>query len=419
MALLPGDRAPFFKVASSVNPRFTFDTVAGRHIVLSFIGSSRFPAAEQYLAAMAGRRERFDVTNAVFFAVTTDPGDVERLRQEDPGRMYFHDLDLAVSRLYGVVGATGGGEAAYACRTFVLDRGLRVVAAIGMGEDGGRHADAVCEVLDALPSPRQLVTPPPVLVVPYVFEPGLCRDLINYYEATGGVDSGFMVDQGGRTVGVTDYAHKRRMDCEITDGRLLRATQDRVKRRVAPAIRQAFQFDATRIERHIVACYDAEQGAHFRAHRDNTTLGTAHRRFAVTINLNPTEYDGGEIWFPEFGPGRYKAAAGAAIVFSCSLLHEVPRVTRGRRYAYLPFLYDDAAAAVREANRRHLGASGGGKPDACEVAGPGVVPRAEGRAVLDGSCGCGNPAGCGTCLSAATYDLRVEPRGVGAGSVEG
>jgi hypothetical protein len=29
-------------------------------------------------------------------------------------------------------------------------------------------------------------------------------------------------------------------------------------------------------------------------------------------------------------------------------------VTRGRRYVFLPFLYDDAAAAIREANNAYL-----------------------------------------------------------------
>jgi hypothetical protein len=43
------------------------------------------------------------------------------------------------------------------------------------------------------------------------------------------------------------------------------------------------------------------------------------------------------------------------VVFSCSLLHAVSRVTRGRRYAFLPFLYDDAAARIREANNPFLG----------------------------------------------------------------
>jgi hypothetical protein len=58
--------------------------------------------------------------------------------------------------------------------------------------------------------------------------------------------------------------------------------------------------------------------------------------------------------FPEFGLRRYKAPTGGAIVFSCSLLHEALPVTRGLRYATLPFLYDDEAAAIRMANQRFL-----------------------------------------------------------------
>lgn len=108
------------------------------------------------------------------------------------------------------------------------------------------------------------------------------------------------------------------------------------------------------MERYIVCCYDAEEGAHFRAHRDNTTGGTAHRRFAVSINLND-DFDGGEVSFPEYGPRSFKPPPGGAVVFSCSLLHAVSRITRGKRYAFLPFLYDDAAAKVREANNRFLG----------------------------------------------------------------
>jgi predicted 2-oxoglutarate/Fe(II)-dependent dioxygenase YbiX len=163
----------------------------------------------------------------------------------------------------------------------------------------------------------------------------------------------------GKTVAVMDYSHKRRADCEVQDDGLIKATQERLSRRVIPAIRQAFQFNATRIERHIVACYDAGDGGHFRAHRDNTTLGTAHRRFAVTLNLNADEFEGGELWFPEFRRRKYGAPTGGAVVFSCSLLHEATQVTRGTRYAFLPFLYDDATARARERNRQHLA---GGPP---------------------------------------------------------
>ena len=78
-----------------------------------------------------------------------------------------------------------------------------------------------------------------------------------------------------------------------------------------------------------------------------------HRKFAVSVNLND-DFDGGEVSFPEYGPRSYKAPPGAAVVFSCSLLHAVSTVTRGRRYAFLPFLYDDAAARLREENIKYF-----------------------------------------------------------------
>lgn len=50
---------------------------------------------------------------------------------------------------------------------------------------------------------------------------------------------------------------------------------------------------------------------------------------------------------------------GGAVVFSCGALHQVTPVTRGRRYAFLAFLYGEADAALREANnaKLHAGAA--------------------------------------------------------------
>jgi predicted 2-oxoglutarate/Fe(II)-dependent dioxygenase YbiX len=128
----------------------------------------------------------------------------------------------------------------------------------------------------------------------------------------------------------------------------------RIHDRILTDLQRAYQFRATRIERYIVACYDAATGGHFRPHRDNTTKGTAHRRFAVSLHLNSGEYEGGYLRFPEFGNRLYIAPPGGAVVFSCSLVHEATPVTRGRRYMFLPFLYDDAAAAIRQENSKYL-----------------------------------------------------------------
>jgi predicted 2-oxoglutarate/Fe(II)-dependent dioxygenase YbiX len=103
-----------------------------------------------------------------------------------------------------------------------------------------------------------------------------------------------------------------------------------------------------------VACYDAAEGGYFRAHRDDTTKGTARRRYAVSLFLNPDEYEGGYLRFPEFGNLLYSAPIGGAVVFSCSLLHEATKVTRGRRYMFLPFSYDEAAAKFREENEQYV-----------------------------------------------------------------
>lgn len=175
----------------------------------------------------------------------------------------------------------------------------------------------------------------------------------------------------GKTVGVNDTRHKSRRDVNIEDQTLIAELQGRILRRVVPEIAKVHQFKVTRMERYLVACYSAEEGGHFGAHRDNTTAGTAHRRFAVSVNLND-DFEGGEVSFPEYGAQGFKAPPGGAVVFSCSLLHAVSRVTKGRRYAFLPFLYDDAAAELRARNR-HLVDTGGAAAGPVDAEGAGAA----------------------------------------------
>lgn len=355
LRLQPGDPAPWFYAATATNPRYNFSTAAGRYVLLAFLGPAANPASAQAVQALRDARAEglLDDQNATAFAVSVDAADTEAgLCDALPGLRVFLDRDgAAVSRLYGLLLPREGDRVDYLPAAFLLDPLLRVIAAVPLV----RLPELLGQLRRLPPASRHagMEVPAPVLVLPRVFEPGLCRRLVELYEADGGEESGFMVEREGRTVGIHDHAHKRRRDCLIGDEVLQAAIRARVGRRIAPEMRKAFQFNPTRIERYIVACYDAADGGHFRAHRDNTTPGTAHRRFAVTINLND-EFEGGELWFPEFGSRRYRPPAGGAVVFSCSLLHEATPVTRGRRYATLPFLYDDAGARVREANQGSL-----------------------------------------------------------------
>ena len=107
--LMLNDPAPWFTVRSTVNPNFHFDTVGGRYVVLCFFGSAGNSGSRRVLDDIKQSRDRFDLENAVFFGVSTDPNDerMDRVGQGWPGIMFFWDFDLAVSRLYGAVGTDG------------------------------------------------------------------------------------------------------------------------------------------------------------------------------------------------------------------------------------------------------------------------------------------------------------------------
>ena len=352
--------APLFICAASNNPRFNFSTVGGRYVMLTFFGSAAAPGMDRVLADAAAATDVFDDVQASFFGISIDPDDqaLERVKQIG-GCRYFWDFEQEVSRLYGAIDGETGEDGAVDFKpvSILIDPMMRVLGNQPI-DDPATHMPRMLEFMRRLPrigQPAPAQPQAPVLVVPRIFEPELCKKLIELYEANGGEESGFMREVDGKTVAMIDHGHKRRRDYAIEDRQLIQAIQGRIRRRLTPEIKKAFQFDVTRMERYIVVCYDAEEGGYFRPHRDNTTKGTAHRRFAVTLNLNAEDYEGGQLRFPEFGPQLYKAPTGGAVVFSCSLLHEAMPVTKGKRYVFLPFLYDDAAAEIREQNNAFLG----------------------------------------------------------------
>ena len=360
--LAAGDPAPWFHQRTSANPRFSFDTAAGRYLVLCFFATAGTPNTRATLDAVFTRGDLFNDRKASFFGVSVDPTDEAEKRVADrpPGFRFFWDFDGRVSRAYGAL-ATEADATAATPLWVVIDPTLRIIEVVPFDQNG-RDVEKVIALVEALPPPAAFAgveVSAPILVLPNVFDRAFCRSLIALYDAQGGEDSGFMREINGKTVGIVDYAHKRRRDHNIQDRPSIDRAKALVQRRIAPEILKVHQFRVTRMERYIVACYDAAEQAHFRPHRDNTTSGTAHRRFAVSINLN-ADFDGGEIYFPEYGQRSWKPPVGGAVVFSCSLLHAVTTVTRGKRYAFLPFLYDDAAAKLREEKNARL-ADGVGK----------------------------------------------------------
>jgi predicted 2-oxoglutarate/Fe(II)-dependent dioxygenase YbiX/peroxiredoxin len=346
--IILGDPVPWFSAPLLGDGSFSLQVAAGRWIVLSFLGSPANPRVNDELKMLLQDAHLFDEDRLVFYGVfTTPPKDpAAYVKLCTSAIAFMADYDGAISRRYG---------ASTMPRTIVLDPMLRTVANIAWDDPQG-HAQSVRQVLAGLPAVDDSAGVPltaPALIVPRVFDFALCEFLVSFYQKLGGKDSGFLLDTEGKTATVVDYRIKRRNDLLVAAPQLRDVIRGQIVRRLLPAVDRFFQFQATRMDRYIVACYDSETGGHFYRHRDNDNAGAQHRRFAVTINLNG-DYDGCDLVFPEFGRRAYRAPHGGAIVFSCGALHQVTPVTRGRRYAFLAFLYGEADAALRESNNAKL-----------------------------------------------------------------
>lgn len=345
MQLNIGEPAPWFTAPTPSNPEFVFDTVAGRYVLLAFLPKDDAALAAQALQAIAGNRGLLDDETFAAFIVVRDPATAATAK-DMRGLRWFLDLEGDVSRRYGALDPDGAEHPHW----LLLDPALRVMGRVQLG-----NAQMIFDTLPRLRAPSDHAGVPlhaPVLIAPRIFEPELCERLIALHEADGGRFTGVMRDDGDRTVAVMDELKKRR-DILVADPELIALLRERMERRLFPMIARGLGFQVTEIERYVVSCYDAADGAVFHAHRDSTTQGTAHRKFACSLNLNDG-FSGGDLRFPEYGQRTYRPPPGGAVVFSCSVLHEATRVTAGRRYAFLPFFYDAAGAQVLDAYRRRI-----------------------------------------------------------------
>ena len=217
----------------------------------------------------------------------------------------------------------------------LLDRALRVAAQSWPG----READAVARCLAALHAlPRE--TPAPAIVLPNLLSRQMCRHLIELFEVSPTMEGEVArVDASGETRNVVDHGKKHRRDMPIAaDTELHLALQGRLLARCAPEITRAFGVTVTATDRILVARYD-DTGGYFRRHRDNAAQHVAFREFALSLNLNAEEYEGGDLLFPEYNEQPHRPPTGAGLIFSAAVLHEAMPVRRGRRYVLLTFFH--------------------------------------------------------------------------------
>lgn len=231
----------------------------------------------------------------------------------------------------------------------LLDRNLRIVFQAQPADTA--ELPLVCLAhLEALPreAPRAILQPAPAIVLPNLLSHDICRTLIGRFESSEAIDGEVArIDPDGAVRSVVDHSKKRRLDMPIGPADPLHAALRTVLlRRCAPEIAKAFQATVTHTDRILLSRYDADAGW-FRRHRDNAAPNVAFRQFALSVNLNTGDYEGGHLLFPEYNDHQYAPPVGGGLIFSTGLLHEAAPVTSGSRYVLLTFFHGDAAEDLR------------------------------------------------------------------------
>jgi predicted 2-oxoglutarate/Fe(II)-dependent dioxygenase YbiX/peroxiredoxin len=327
-----GDRVRMFGFQDHTGKPATLDhlTLAGKPVVI-FICPARMAEAKMHFAAYAAAAPdlfRVGASLIVIGAYTMKEIDGFFAGAPTP----FPVLADPEAQIPGFLGLGKLDEPT----TLIAGPDLRVRKIIAGRAPHADQAVAFCAAFSQPVEHRIVSRQAPVLLIEGVLSPAQCERVIRFWDSQQKVYGIVGTAKGG--VQTYDTTIKRRWDVAVEDPAFRAELESIIQRRVLSEIKKACNFVVRTGETMKIGCYDAEQQGYFQAHRDNNDPQVAHRRFAMSLILNDG-YEGGGVRFPEYPGSEYQPPAGAALVFSCSLLHEVLPVTKGRRFGLFGFYW--------------------------------------------------------------------------------
>lgn len=332
-----GDPIPWVRIRLHPQGEVNLEQFGGLRTALVFLGTAADPRVKAALAQLivsfdALRRDRRANDFAVV-PVFADPASVDdpTVKSWLDRAPVILDTNLALHRAFGLANGNTVRIAA-----FITDSQLIVRQVVEFTTPDGFASSAVGAVRSQLESNEPGHAP--VLLIPGVLSPAECAGLIAYYDSSTPEGSGYMLkDADGKYRLVDDPNRKVRRDVVLEASTpLFDSVMERLRRRVFMQLRRYFMFETVALERILLARYAADEGGHFRKHRDYADIGS-HREFGLTLNLND-DFAGGHLAFPEFPGERYKPSAGTALIYSGAITHQVEPVTAGNRYCLLSFM---------------------------------------------------------------------------------
>jgi len=331
MSLRIGDRIPNFQLPSKDGLKriFYFELNGGVIILLAARGP--VAAINECFTELGSCMEVINGFGGQVFAVTDH---VSKIKENLSSSIIFEDKEGRLSDLL----LSDSDAKCQNLKLLVLDPNQRVLVQFPISEpkqDIHASINAVKALLDApQPPATTLQYGAPALLMNNLIDLDLCSRLIENWKKDhqeGQVNDG--------KSNAPDASIKKNREHVVRDPDLFREIASTIGPRIAPELEKAFNFEQRlRFEAFTVLSYSDDREDFFAPHRDNLRQ-TQKRRFAMSLNLNEG-YEGGELWFPEYGKHKYLPAAGAGVIFSCSLLHEALPVTKGQRWVMVTFMCD-------------------------------------------------------------------------------
>lgn len=322
----PGDRLNDFLLTDQQGLPFSLSGGArGRPVLVLFCRDE----GGDLLGALARQQGAMDAAGLDIVLITslTVPDNARRCRDAGVQFPVLADPEGAVCQSYLAAAGRTEGTLGY-----LIDPNQRIIEVLAA--DADLSDVRALEVMAGQPE-----IPPPVLFIPRVVDPDLRDELIGLWRMQN-EEIGYSLGHGDDR----DREAKSSRDHVVRDPRMNARLVDLVTRRIRPELERAFGLrEVLDFEVFVILGYHADRQDFFGPHRDNDAARMAHRRIAISINLND-DYDGGELQFPEYSLRGYRFPAGMAAVFGCGLLHQALPPVSGERFVLTTFLCDPEQA---------------------------------------------------------------------------
>lgn len=327
---------PAFGAAETDGTQFDLYTRAtGKPIVMIFGGK----AGLNDMDAFGVKKDQLSGLDADI--VTVIEGNVAQAANEKealdwPGRVVVDERAELAPTLENFTGKK-------APMLFLLDTNQRISKIEKLKKGSEKGINWVGQAVDDLKHPGSdsiYMRIAPALIIPRVLEREDCEWLIRHWKK-GNPEEGqvSLGSSAGKASGI-DRSYKRRRDVVLQDPKSQEIISKRLMPRLVPEVQKVLHYPRFQMEVFRIGCYEAQDSGFFRVHRDDYNPSVKNRKFAMSVNLNSEDYEGGDLRFPEYGNELFRPPTGGAVVFSCSMLHEVTPVTRGERFVLLSFLID-------------------------------------------------------------------------------